>query len=631
MFRIAALALTLAINASFAAPGPQPGAADSAAITMNMQDAEIRALIQWMADLSGKNFIVHRDVKGSATVVSSEPVTRDEAWQMFLQVLELNGYAAVSSGTSVKIVPDASASKSPGIGDSLAGDMKVSIIRLRYAQAQTLQAQLKPLLSKAGIISAYPPSNALIISDRSDNIERIKRLAGQIDRSGDTSFDMIALQHADAFDVQKSVSALLNERGVKSAVSISVDQRSNALLLAGNRFQRDKLKALINSLDQPMNNQDSTQVIYLHYVDAEDLVPVLRGTLTTINEDAKGNASAATVEASPAANALVINAPPPVQARLKRVIKQLDIRRAQVLVEALIVDVIDDDGQQLGIKWVTHDLDDRTGGFAANNTTGTLGALGTDRVFGATPGTGLSFGYIKDGDLRAVFRALATETRANVISTPSVVALDNEEASLLVGQNVPFVSGQATGAASQTDNPFTTVERQDIGTTLKITPRINLGDSVTLKIEQTTERINSDASTEAIDLITNKRQILTNALIRDGEILVLGGLISDEEAEVRQKTPLLGDIPILGMLFRSTSKKKQKTNLMVFIHPVILKDELQVANITQQRYDFMREVQQVYRDRRPARWQNTSPMLPPYEEYAPGTTNKRVLPPNSAQ
>ena len=199
----------------------------------------------------------------------------------------------------------------------------------------------------------------------------------------------------------------------------------------------------------------------------------------------------------------------------------------------------------------------------------------------------------------------------------TVVALDNEEASLLVGQNVPFVTGQSTSAASKTDNPFTTVQRQDIGTTLKITPRINLGDSVTLKIEQTTERINQDASSAAFDLVTNKRQILTNALIRDGEILVLGGLISDEDSEVRQKTPLLGDIPVLGMLFRSTAKKKQKTNLMVFIHPIILKDELQVADLTQRRYDFMREVQHTYRQRAPADWQNSSPILPEYDEYVP--------------
>jgi general secretion pathway protein D len=622
--RTALLALLLSLPSLTVAElaSPQGGANDSSAITMNMQNADIRALIQWMADISGKNFIVHRDVKGSATVISTEPVTRHEAWQMFLQVLELNGYAAVNTGSSVKILPDAAATKSPGIGDGQAGDMKVSIIHLRHAQAVALQAQLKPLLSQAGVISAYQPSNALIISDRSDNIERIRQLAGQIDRSGDTSFDLVALQHADAFEVMKSVSALLSKGGASPSVTLSVDQRSNALLLAGNRYQRDKIKNLINSLDKPMTSQDSTQVIYLHYVNAEDLVPVLRGTLNSINEGANsGDSSIASIEASSASNALVINAPPPIQTRLKRVIKQLDIRRAQVLVEALIVDVIDDNGQQLGISWVSDTNSD--GAFAANNTTGTLGTggglLDGDGVIGIQPGTGLSFGYIKDGDLRAVFRALSTQTRANVISTPSVVALDNEEASLLVGQNVPFVTGQSTGAASQTDNPFTTVQRQDIGTTLKITPRINLGDSVTLKIEQTTERINTDASSAAIDLITNKRQILTNALIRDGEILVVGGLISEEETEVRQKTPLLGDIPILGMLFRSTSRKKQKTNLMVFIHPVILKDELQVANITQKRYEFMREVQQVYRDKHPVNWQDTSPMLPTYEEYAPSS------------
>jgi general secretion pathway protein D len=597
-------------------------------ITMNMQDAEIRALIQWMADKSGKNFVVHRDVKGSATVVSAEPVSLDEAWQMFLQVLELNGYAAVSSGQSVKVLPAPKASQSAGNADaSLAGDIKVSIIRLQHVPAQELSVQLKPLMSEAGVITAYSQTNALIVSDRGDNIERIRRLSRQIDQSGDSSFDLVKLKHADAFELLKSVSGLMSEELKQSglAVSMSVDQRSNAILLAGNSYQRTKVKKLVQQLDKPMEATAGTQVIYLHYVDAEELVPVLRGTLDHINEDSMESSTPASVEASKAANALVINAPPAIQARIKRVIKQLDIRRAQVLVEALIVDVMEDDGRELGISWITSDLaeENRTGGFAANNTTGALGIGSTiadsdGEIIDVIPGAGLSFGYIKDGDLRAVFRALSTKTRSNVISTPSVVALDNEEASLLVGQNVPFVTGQSTGAASQTDNPFTTVQRQDIGTTLKITPRINRGDSVTLKIEQTTERINNEASSSAVDLVTNKRQILTNALIRDGEILVLGGLISDEESDLVQKTPLLGDLPILGHLFRSKGKLKQKTNLMVFIHPVILKDEMQVADVTQRRYDFMRQVQKSYRNRERVDWNQEPPLLPDYDEFKPG-------------
>lgn len=624
---LAMLCLLLAAPPALATTGgPEDGPARD--ITMNMQDAELRAMIQWMADISGKNFIVHKDVKGVATVVSAEPVSVDEAWQMFLQVLELNGFAAVSAGSSVKIVPAPTAARTASSADTgSAGDMQVSIIRLRQASAQDLSQQFKPLLSDAGVISAYPQSNALIISDRSDNVARVRRLAGQIDGSGSSVFDVIKLQHADAYEVSKSITTLLAEgrSGGAPSATLSVDPRSNAILVAGSEHQREKIRALVRTLDSPVDSGASTQVVYLHYVNAEELVPVLRGTINSINENAKDNAAGtSSVEASTSANALVINAPPAVQTRLKRVISQLDIRRAQVLVEALIVDVLDDDGQDLGISWVTTDLADesRTGGFAANNTTGTLG-IGqaiTDSagdIVDVAPGAGLSFGYIRDGDLRAVFRALSSKTRSNVISTPSVVALDNEEASLLVGQNVPFVTGQSTSAASKTDNPFTTVQRQDIGTTLKITPRINLGDSVTLKIEQTTERINQDASSAAFDLVTNKRQILTNALIRDGEILVLGGLISDEDSEVRQKTPLLGDIPVLGMLFRSTAKKKQKTNLMVFIHPIILKDELQVADLTQRRYDFMREVQHTYRQRAPADWQNSSPILPEYDEYVP--------------
>lgn len=596
-------------------------------IRMNMRDADLRAMIQWMADVTGKNFIVHREVQGVGTIVSTEPVTKDEAWQMFLAVLDMNGYVAVQSGDSTKIIPAENASQSAGsISSGGAGDMATSIIRLRNVPAQELAGQLQALVGPGGYLGAYEKTNSLIVSDRSDNIARINELVRQIDGSGQSAFDAVKLEHADALEIAKSLTALLPNNpgtgGINAA--ISVDERSNSILLAGNQYQREKLKALIRQLDTPISGEAGTQVVYLHYVDAEELVPVLRGTVQSIQEDNPDSGSSIGIEASAAANALVINGPPAMQAKLKKVISQLDIRRAQVLVEALIVDVIGDDTQDLGISWVSTNLADEnaSGGFVANNTTGQLGVadITTDangNITNVSPGPGLSFGYLQDGDLRAVFRALSTKTKANIISTPSVVALDNEEATLLVGQNVPFITGQSTGSASQTDNPFTTVQRQDIGTTLKITPRINQGDSVTLSIEQTTERISNESVAGAVDLVTNKRQIVTNALIRDSEILVIGGLISDEEAEVQTKVPVLGDIPGLGLLFRSTSKEKQKTNLMVFIHPIILKDEIQMAGITQRRYQFMREVQQNYREKKKVKWKNNAPMLPEFEEYAP--------------
>lgn len=603
------------------------GWSQSEQIRMNMRDADLRAMIQWMADVTDKNFIVHRDVQGTGTIVSTEPVSKEEAWQMFLAVLDMNGFVAIQSGQSVKIIPVDNASRSAGgLARGSSGDMAVSIIRLKNIPAQELATQLQQLVGAGGYLGSYAKTNALIISDRSDNIERIRQLAQQMDQGGDAAYDVVRLDHADAFEVMQSLSGLIPANTGQGGVgpSISVDERSNSILLAGSQYQRDKLKALIRQLDRPVSSDAGTQVIYLHYVDAEELVPVLRGTVNSIKEDDPSATGGVSIEASTSSNSLVINGPPAVQSQLKRVVKQLDIRRAQVLVEALIVDVIDDDARDLGVSWISRDLTDTTdsGGFIANNTTGNLGigdtiTDGAGNAIGLAPGAGLSFGYIQDGDLRAVFRALSTKTRANIVSTPSVVALDNEEATLLVGQNVPFITGQATGSSSQTDNPFTTVERQDIGTTLKITPRINQGDSVTLRIEQTTERISSEPIAGAVDLVTNKRQITTSALIRDGEILVLGGLISDEESEVKTKVPVLGSIPVLGLLFSSSSKQLQKTNLMVFIHPVILKDEMQVASITQRRYQFMREVQETYRERKRVDWKEAPPLLSEFEEYAP--------------
>jgi general secretion pathway protein D len=310
-------------------------------------------------------------------------------------------------------------------------------------------------------------------------------------------------------------------------------------------------------------------------------------------------------------------------------VSQVDIRRAQVLVEALIVEVNNDIANDIGVTWVsTNDATDG-GTFGAVNTLGNLPLAAASTVLdddGAitnfVPGAGLTFGFFKNGSLRAALRALASNTKANILSTPTIIALDNEEADLLVGQSVPFITGQSTGLASQTDNPFTTIERQDIGTTLKITPRINRGDSIALQIEQTTENIAPTVSgVSASDIITNKRSLKTRALIKDDEVLVIGGLIREDETEVRQKVPLLGDIPLLGKLFSSKGISKSKSNLMVFIHPVILKDKEHIAELTRKRYDFMRGKQkEISRDDWDKNEYKLKPLLPEFETFAPGGT-----------
>ncbi len=339
-------------------------------------------------------------------------------------------------------------------------------------------------------------------------------------------------------------------------------------------------------------------MVYLHYVDAKEIAPILKSLVDSIKESQQELKDSISIESSESSNALVINAPPAMLATMKRVIKQLDIRRAQVLVEALIVEVSGDVANDLGVTWLSTN-DPNTGVVGAVNTLGNLElaetVIGADLSPRYGPAPGFTFGYFENGDLQAAIRALDSNTNANVLSTPTVVALNNEEASLLVGQNVPFITDESTSGSSPTSDPFTTIERHDIGITLTITPRINQGDSITLDILQKTESI-APSVQDASDIVTNKREIPTKALIHDGQILVLGGLISDEETEAVQKVPFFGDLPLIGRLFCSKSTSHSKKNLMVFIHPVILKDDEYIEMITRKRYDFMKNLRKQVSD-----------------------------------
>ena len=563
-------------------------------LTMNMRDADIRALIQWVADNTGKNIVVHRAVTGKVTVLSSEPITSDEAYQVFLSVLQVHGYAAIETPQALKIIPKSLATKGalPYAGSSSTADMVVTVIKINNASAVYIAEMLRPLLSSEAVLSPYPATNALIIADHATNIDFAKRLIKELDQSSDSQIELIALKHADALSVLQSVSSLLPTNGDsgKLGISISADERSNSILLAGDPAKRKQVKKLIAQLDTPLNGQGNTQVIYLHYVDAQEIVPILSSLAQSIQAGQKDTESNVSIDSSESANALVINAPPALLSTLKQVIKKLDIRRAQVLIEALLVEVSGSIANDLGVTWITNpDRDFVT----AVNTLGDLPLVESslDSPLAFTPGRGLTFGYFNNGSIQAAIRALDASQNANILSTPTIVAIDNEQASLLVGQNVPFKTGQSTSASSPTSDPFTTIERHDIGISLIVTPRINQGDSITLEIHQTTETI-APAVDFASDIVTNKREIITKALIKDNQILVLGGLISDEETEVQEKVPFLGDLPLIGKLFSSTSTNHNKTNLMVFIHPTILKDEEHIARITQSRYKFMQELQQ---------------------------------------
>jgi general secretion pathway protein D len=605
-------------------------------VTMNMRDADIRTLIQWIADQTGKNMVVHRDVQGKVTVLSAKPVTREEAYAVFLSVLQVHGFAAIETPEAVKIVPVNIASQNGiPLRSSASDDMIVQVFKASNISAPELAQMLKPLASKEAVINADASTNMLLIADHANNVAQLQSLVQKLDRPGSAEVELVHLQYANAKQVLASLNTLYPSQGAGGqsgnmpgqssgmAINLSADERSNSILVGGDTVKRAQIKKLILQMDSPVSGAGNTQVVYLQYASAKEVVPILKSIAQSVLKDQKDSATSFSIDASESANAVVINAPPGLSDSLKGVVEKLDVRRAQVLVEALIVEVNNEIANDIGVIWGTTNVGDLngSGGVAAVNTLGNLTDAVRDPVSGAVigPAGGLTLGYYTGGSLQAAIRALSANTKANIISTPTIVAIDNEAASLLVGQNVPFKTGQETSAASSTANPFVTIERKDIGTSLQITPRINQGNTVTLDIKQKVESI-ANAVSGASDLVTNKREIDTKALIRDDQILVLGGLISDEQNESKQKVPILGDLPLIGKLFSATGNKRTKNNLMVFIHPVILREDTRISEVSRERYDYMKNTKEKA-ERDPATTTNKQPFPPSrmedFETFSP--------------
>ncbi len=637
-----ALLLGLAlIPAALHAPvaSAQPPAAGEETITMNMRDAEIRSLIQWVADQTGRNMVVHRDVKGKVTVLSARPMTRAEIWSTFLSVLQVHGFAAIETDGAVKIVPANIASQSGApVGDGVGRGVVVQVFRANNVSAPELAQLLRPLVGKDAVINAEPSSNMLLVADTGENVQQIQQLVQKLDRAGGSGIELVRLQYANAAEVLASLTTLYPNQSAPGGaaggttalpLTLAADERSNAILLSGDPAKRNQVRQLIRQMDVPLSGEGNTQVIYLQYADAKEVAPILQSIAKSVLSDQKEEKTTSfSIEPSTSANALVINAPPGLLNTLQGVAQKLDVRRAQVFVEALIVEVSSEITDDLGVSWITTDANsiDGAGGFAGVNTLlsqtliDPISSIVDDNgnIIRAQPAKGITFGYFESGDIRAAIRALSKNTKANILSTPTVVAIDNEPASLLVGQNVPFITGSATSAASGVENPFQTIERKDIGITLEVTPRINRGDSITLEIKQTVENI-APSVANASDLVTNKREIVTKALIKDDNVLVLGGLISDNQNETKEKVPVLGDLPLIGKLFSGTSKSRTKNNLMVFIHPVILKDEAQIAELSRRHYDYMRERQRdsELNPPRTTDKQQPSPTLEEFDTFSP--------------
>jgi general secretion pathway protein D len=574
----------------------------------------------------------------------------DAFYQAFLSILEVHGYVAVPAGDLIKIVPDANARQVPGTdlpSGRLAGSDEIvtQVVSVRNVGAAQLVPILRPLIPQYGHLAAHQASNMLIISDRAANVQRLLKIIQRIDTGADADIEVIPLQFAAAGEVVRVVTALQQAAGggdTGKPLGLVADDRTNSVLISGDPASRLRLRALISHLDTPLEDGGNTQVIYLRYADAEDLATRLKeqvsaGAVTGGAQGQGQGGSAARSEdvviwADPGTNALVITAPAEIMRSLKTVIDRLDIRRAQVLIEAVIAEVAYNKAAELGVSFAVDGTDDGNAvgltRFSSAVDIPTLAAgvgAGDDSSLGqalsAIP-QGITLGLGRFGssgtNWAVILRALLSDSDTNVLSTPSIVTMDNEEAEIKVGQEVPFLTGQFTntGAAQGSVNPFQTIERKDVGLTLKVTPQINEGDAVVMEVALETSNLSRSGVGGAVDLITNQRSITQKVLIENGAILVLGGLVSDDLIQTEQKVPLLGDIPLLGALFRSQSATNEKRTLMVFLRPVIMRDGAQATIETNAKYNIMREAQRGAGDRS-SQFLNENvptPKMPPIEE-----------------
>ena len=576
-------------------------------IMPNYRQADIQQIIEAVGEVTGRNFVVDPRVQAQVTLLSFSPMTPDAFYDTFLATLQVHGYVALDSGDVVKIVPDANARQLPGAPPGSTGDQLVTqTVRLENVGAAQLVPILRPLVPQYGHLAAHTTSNMLIIADRAANVVRMLNIVARIDQAGNDEIEIIPLENASASQIVRMLSALNQASaaaGSAPGVQLAADERTNSLLLSGAQSGRLRYRALIAHLDTPTEGGGDTRVRYLNYANSEDLAANLQTQFGALGEGGVGGTSqAVTIWSDAPTNALVINAPANILQDMNSVIDRLDIPRAQVKVDAIIVEVTEDKAAEFGVTWAIDAAQDNIGigltNFPATSTgiAQVAAATQSDIPNASLAPQGISFGVGRinrsETSWAAILTALQGDATTNIISTPSIVTMDNEQAEISVGQEVPFLTGQftATGAAQGAINPFQTIQRQEIGTSLTITPQINEGTGVKLNIEQETSSISAGAA-GAVDIITNNRTITTSVFVEDGEILVLGGLIDDQLLETEQRVPVLGQIPLLGWLFRSSSTEKVKTNLMVFIRPTILRDNIQARFETDAKYQYIRDLQ----------------------------------------
>jgi general secretion pathway protein D len=597
-------------------------------VTLNFVNADIEGVVKAVSEITGKNFVLDPRVKGTVNIVSAKPMSRALVYQVFLSALRLQGFAAVEERGMVMIVPeiDAKMHRSPTLGpqdQARAGGqiIQTQVFKLQHESAAQLVAVLRPLISPNNSIVAYPGNNTLVVTDYASNLERIEKIIESVDLPTEGDSVIIALQHASAVDVAQTITRLLAEPvqagDSTSRFTIAADARSNSVLArTGDPARLRRVRELAAMLDSPTSAGGNIHVIYLKNAQAVKLAEVLRAIYTGESVAGQPSASAPVsalgqgqapaqssassrpgiIQADAATNSIIITAPDAIYNNLRAAVEKLDVRRAQVYVEALIAEVTASKAAELGVQW--QDLS-AAGKSTAQVIGGTNFGNASQNILGISQnptaaGQGLNIGLVKGTvtvggaqilNLGLLVRALESDANANILSTPTLLTLDNEEAKIVIGQNVPFITGSyAVSAAATTPTPFQTIERKDVGLTLKIKPQISEGGAVRLQISQ---EVSSVDSTGVSGIITNKRSVDSTVLVDDGQIVVIGGLIQDTVNDGVAKVPGLGDLPLIGGLFKYNTRSRSKTNLMVFLRPTLLRSAERADSLSSDRYDYI--------------------------------------------
>ena len=581
---------------------------------INMRDADIRAFAADMAQISNKTIVLDPRVKGNVTVVSNQDLDAGEAYAVFLSVLRVHGYAAIENNGVVKVMPESGARQDATVNNKNNDSLATEVIRLSQANARVIAPLLKPLVNKQGHIAAYEATNSIIIADYVGNLSRIKSILLELDKNPADTFELIPLDNTSANEVARILGSMWrgDNQMSKSFSAIAVE-RSNSILLRGQIGVVKQIKRVISRLDSNSSQSSNLKVIYLKYAKAEDLTGILEKVAESLEEEIPSESSKknkTSIGFHNDTNALIISAQPDILKSLESVISQLDIRRAQVLVEALIVEISDKLARDLGVQFLF--LGDGESSPIATQRFGTpnpdlISTIGAETSEDSTTSStmqtraansllaldGLAVGvarYKASGtSFATILNLIAQDADSNVLSTPSIMTMDNEEASIVVGQEIPITTGETLSGSNS--NPFRSVTRQEIGVKLVVRPQINEGNAVKMYINQEVSSIFGPLGEMSTDLITNKRNIKTTVLVEDGETIVLGGLIDDNVQEIVKKVPFLGDIPLLGRLFKTTSISRTKRNLMVFLRPTIVRDSNDVRAISNRKYNYFQAIE----------------------------------------